>query len=406
MESTPSCALESLKRNLVSSSSNDLVLNDRPQLPTMHYGVGPGDEFILSLTACSTLHAPDIGMSSMETDAVDISVVIPVYNSSACLRELLRQLTQQLEEMGRPYEVILVDDASPDDSWQVIRELAPQYPKVMAIQLMQNRGQATAILCGLKPARGGIVVTMDDDLQQPPDQLPKLLDALESDAEIDCVFGYFEQKQHAAYRNLASRAIQWVNARAFNLPRDLRASSFLAMRNRLADAILQHRTQNPAIGALVYGCTKRILSVPVQHKERYAGSSNYTLAKQFRLALDVICNVSMLPLRAVSFLGMGTCVFSAILVAVFLYNYFSGQIGVAGWTTVVILISFFSGIILLSLGVIGEYMVRILREVRGAPRYVERERIPSRRMTSVGSCQLTSTVAAISTYGDHGRVSN
>jgi polyisoprenyl-phosphate glycosyltransferase len=311
----------------------------------------------------------------METDAVEISVVIPVYRSSDCLPELLRQLTRQLEEMGRPYEVILVDDASPDDSWRVIKETVPRYPKVTAIRLMRNRGQASATLCGLEHARGEVVVTMDDDLQQPPDQLPKLLDTLESDAEIDCVFGYFEQKQHAAYRNLGSRAIRWVNARAFGLPRDLRASSFRAMRKRLAEAILRHRTLNPAIAALLYGSTRRIVSVPVQHKERFAGRSNYTLAKQFRLALDNICNVSMLPLRAVSFLGTGICAFSAVLVAVFLYRYFTGQTGVAGWTTVVILISFFSGVILLSLGVIGEYIVRILREVRGAPRYVERERI-------------------------------
>jgi len=319
------------------------------------------------------LQNPDNETCSMETDAVEISVVIPVYNSSGCLPELLRQLTEQLQSMGKRYEVILVDDASPDDSWRVIKELAPQYPAVTAIQLMRNRGQAFATLCGLEHARGQIVVTMDDDLQQPPDQLPKLLDTLESEPESDCVFGYFEEKKHAAYRNLGSRAIRWINARAFDLPSDVRASSFLAMRKRLADSILQHRTLNPAIGPLLYGSTRRIASVPVQHKERYAGESNYTLAKQFRLALDVICNVSMLPLRAVSLLGMGICVFSAILVAVFLYRYFTGAVGVTGWTTVVVLISFFSGIILLSLGVIGEYIIRILREVRGAPRFTVRE---------------------------------
>ena len=313
----------------------------------------------------------------MQTDTVEISIVIPVYKSSGCLPELLCQLTRQLEEMGRPYEVILVDDASPDDSWRVIKDLAPRYPKVTAIRLMRNHGQAFATLCGLENARGQVVVTMDDDLQHPPEQLPKLLGPLESDPEIDCVFGHFEQKQHAAYRNLGSRAISWVNARAFGLPHDVRSSSFRAMRKRLADAILQHRTSNPAIVALLCDSTQRIVSVPIQHNERYAGRSNYTLAKQFRLALDNICNVSMLPLRAVSFLGMGICAISVVLVAVYLYRYFTGQIGVAGWTTVVILISFFSGVILLSLGVIGEYLVRILRDVRGAPRYVERERIAS-----------------------------
>lgn len=312
----------------------------------------------------------------MGTDAANISIVIPVYRSGACLPELLRQLTRQLEEMDRPYEIVLVDDASPDDSWAVIKELVPGYSSVTAIRLMRNRGQAFATLCGLEHARGEIVVTMDDDLQHSPDQLPKLLDTLESDPEIDCVFAYFEQKQHAKYRNLGSRALRWVNARAFGLPRDLRASSFRAMRKPLAEAILRHQTLNPAIAALLYGSTRRIVSVPVEHAERFAGRSTYTLTKQFRLALDNICNVSMLPLRAVSLFGMGTCVFSAVLVAVFLYHYLIGHTEVAGWTSVVVLISFFSGVILLSLGVIGEYIVRILREVRGAPRYVERERIP------------------------------
>ena len=320
----------------------------------------------------------------MKTTPVEISVVIPVYNSSGCLGELLRQLTQQMEDIGKSYEVILVDDASPDDSWQVIKDLAPQYPMVMAIRLMRNGGQAFATLCGLENARGEIVITMDDDLQHPPDQIPKLLDTLKSTPDTDCVFGYFEEKKHAAYRNLGSRAIRWINARAFGLPSGVRASSFSAIRKQLADAIVMQRTRNPAISVLLYGSTQQIASVPVQHQERFSGESNYTLAKQFRLALDVICNVSMLPLRAVSLLGMTICLLSGVLVAFFLCRYFAGQTGVAGWTTVVILISFFSGVILLSLGVIGEYLVRILREVRGGPRFTIREMV---RSTCAEACE-------------------
>ncbi len=311
----------------------------------------------------------------MEFHAVEITVVIPVYNSSGCLAELLRQLTRQLDAIGQSYEVILVDDASPDDSWQVIKELAPQYPKVTAIRLMKNRGQAFATLCGFENARGEIMVTMDDDLQHPPDQLPKLLDRLASDPEIDCVFGYFKEKKHAAYRNLGSQAISWINARSFGLPSDLHASAFRAIRKRLTDGILQHQTLNPVLSFMLYDTTRRIACVPVEHNPRYAGKSNYTVAKQFGLALDVICNVSMLPLRAVTLLGLGSCVLGSIFVAIALYRYYTDQIAVPGWTTVVILISFFSGMILLSLGVVGEYLVRIFREVRGAPKYVERERI-------------------------------
>ena len=147
------------------------------------------------------------------------------------------------------------------------------------------------------------------------------------------------------------------------------------MRRPVAAALATHGTANPAIPALVYGTTRRIISIPVEHAPRHAGESNYTLSKQLRLALDNICNVSMLPLRAVSVMGLAICFLGAVFVVNVLVRYMLGRIGVAGWTTVVILVSFFSGITLLSLGIIGEYMVRVLREVHGAPRYVERETI-------------------------------
>ncbi len=309
----------------------------------------------------------------MKADNMDISIVIPVYKSRDCVVELLRQLTEVLDAMGRQYEIIMVDDSSPDDSWTVITGLASDYPKLSAIRLMRNCGQAKAIFCGLAHARGDVVVTMDDDLQHRPDQLPKLLQVLESSPQVDCVCGYFPEKKHAGYRNLGSRIIRWVNGKAFGLPRNLHWSSFRAMRKSLVGAILANRTQNPSISALVYGSTHRVVSIPVEHARRYAGRSNYTLAKQFRLALDNICNVSMLPLRAVAALGMAICLLSAILVVVFLVKYVRGQVGVAGWTTVVILISFFAGVTLLSLGVIGEYLVRVLREVQGSPTYMIRD---------------------------------
>jgi dolichol-phosphate mannosyltransferase/undecaprenyl-phosphate 4-deoxy-4-formamido-L-arabinose transferase len=216
---------------------------------------------------------------------------------------------------------------------------------------------------------------MDDDLQHPPQEMPKLLEALESNPEVDCVFAYFEEKHHALYRNLGSRVIRWINARALGLPKDIRWSSFRAMRRPLVAAVLQLRTVNPVILALVCQSTQQLMSIPARHSERYSGRSNYTLSKQLRLALDNVCNVSLLPLRAVSTAGMALCALTTVLIAVFLYKYLTGLVGVAGWTTIVILISFFAGLTLLSVGIVGEYMVRILREVRGAPRYIERERV-------------------------------
>ena len=311
----------------------------------------------------------------MNAPTKSITVVVPVYNSSDCLPEFMRQLTQELDALGANYDVVLVEDCSPDNSWEVLQELVPQYPRASIIQLMQNEGQARATLCGLAHAKGDIVITMDDDLQHRPDQLPKLIDALLSDPGLDCVFGCFAEKHHAGYRNLASKAIRQINARAFGLPKDVRSSGFRVMHRKVAAAMVAQKTANPAIPALLFGSTRRVKSVAVEHAPRFAGTSNYTLAKQFRLAFDNICTVTMLPLRAVSALGLLVCTLSGGLVLFYLTRYLLGRIGVPGWTTVVILLAFFSGVILLSLGVMGEYLVRVLREVRQAPMYVVRNKV-------------------------------
>ncbi|MBU1910477.1 MAG: glycosyltransferase, partial [Verrucomicrobia bacterium] len=142
-----------------------------------------------------------------------LSVVIPVYNSAACLPELARQLTATLDGLAQPCEIILVDDASPDDSWTVIEGLVREYPWLAAVRLMRNYGQQQATLFGLSLARGDVVVTMDDDLQQPPDQIPLLLEALAAHPEMDAVIGCYREKQHRWYRNWGSALIRALNRR-------------------------------------------------------------------------------------------------------------------------------------------------------------------------------------------------
>jgi len=315
---------------------------------------------------------------SFDSDC-DISVVIPVYRSGECLPELLRQLCGELDGMHRLYEIILVDDGSTDDTWKVVRGLVERHRCLRAVQLLGNRGQALATLCGLSHARGQIIVTMDDDLQHPPGEIAKLLAELESNQDLDCVFGFFPEKQHAVYRNFGSRIMGWVMEKTFHLPRNFRSSSFRAMRRTLVRAILDHRTANPLLAALIFSSTSRVKSIAVDHAPRLAGNSHYTIARQVRLALDGICSVSTFPLRAISFAGMAICGLSAVMIAIVLFKYVTGAIDVPGWTTVVVLLSFFAGMILISLGVCGEYLVRILHEVRGAPQYVERE--------CIGSCE-------------------
>ncbi len=326
-------------------------------------------------------------MTDRDSDPLEITVVVPVYNSSACLEELLKLLTAQLESMGKSHEIILVEDCSPDNSWEVIKHLAPHYPNLRAFQLMRNSNQAKATLCGLAHARGEIVFTMDDDLQHRSDQMPKLIKALEHDPMADCVFGVFRQKKHTAYRNLGSRILRWLNYSAYNLPANTRTSSFRALRKSLVQVVIQHQTQTPSILALILESTKRIISVEVEHADRFAGESNYTFRRQFLLAFDNICNVSMLPLRLVTIMGIMFCALSLLMVLFVLIRYLTGNIGVAGWATVVILVSFFSGVIMLSLGIMGEYMFRIIREVRGSPPYLIREQQIGGQIHPVSSTQ-------------------
>jgi len=305
----------------------------------------------------------------------DVSIVVPVYNSRDCLTELLARLDRELDARGVLHETILVDDDSTDGSWRVLSAAVRGRPNRTAIRLMRNVGQVAATLCGLAEARGEIVVTLDDDLQQPPDQIGRLLDALAGDAELDAVFGHFAEKRHRRYRNLASRAIGRLQARAAGLPSALRTSSFRALRRPLVEAVVRAAGRAPSLNGLICATTRRVRSVEVRHDPRFAGRSNYTLGRQLRLAFDVFTSTSTLPLRFVSVLGLTVCAASLAYGALILFWYLTRGIDVEGWATLALLGSFSAGAVLLALGIFGEYLARILLEIRAAPRHVERERI-------------------------------
>ncbi len=304
-------------------------------------------------------HTPDAESSA----PIALSVVIPVYNSQQSLVPLADRLAPVLEGLGRPWEVIFVNDCSPDGSWRVIEGLVRERPGFRGLLLARNVGQAKATLCGIKSATGDIVVTMDDDLQHEPEALPRLLAELDSDDGYDGVFAWFPDKQHASWRNLASRLIARVNAQAVGVGQ-VRISSYRLMRRHVADFIRTNNSSVATPGALMLAASRYIKSVPVEHRQRAFGRSNYTLARQLRLALNNLIAVSLLPLRLISALGFVAAALSAVMVLVTLVRYFTTGFGVPGWATIVILVTFFSGTILLSLGVIGEYLVRVLRELQ------------------------------------------
>ncbi|SFN77325.1 dolichol-phosphate mannosyltransferase/undecaprenyl-phosphate 4-deoxy-4-formamido-L-arabinose transferase [Nitrosospira briensis] len=293
----------------------------------------------------------------------EISIVIPTFNNAAGLVLLADRLSCVVNGTGKSWEVILVDDGSSDNSWRVIEDIARDRPGFRGILLGRNMGQARATLCGIRAATGDIVVTMDDDLQHEPEAMPMLLAELDSDGGYDGLFAWFPDKQHSGLRNLGSRIVRYLNARAFGLGK-VKISSYRLMRRQVADFIRANKSSIASPGAMMLAATRHIKSVPIEHHQRAFGRSNYTLISQLRLALTNLFAVSLLPLRLIAGLGIATAMVSAIMVLGTLVRYFTTGFGVPGWATLVILITFFSGMILLSLGVIGEYLLRVLRELQ------------------------------------------
>lgn len=318
----------------------------------------------------------------MESTDCRYSVIIPCYRSSRSLRELISRLDMVLRQEAPQldYEILLVHDASPDDTWKVIQELASQFPRVRGLDLLYNVGQYRATLCGLSEARGGLLITLDDDLQHPPEELPKLLRGLEQHPEWDCVMGRFPRKRHSGWRNLGSRLMRWLNVQLLGAPPEITPSSFRVLRRVLAEALCGHGTAHPILSPLIFRTTRRIANIDVEHHERPHGTSNYRFWHLIRILLDNVFTASTLPLRLMSCLGFVASMGSLLLAGYYLARYFAWRTEVKGFTTQVLLIIFFGGLTLFAIGLVGEYLSRLMDEVRRPPRYWIRERTESHRL--------------------------
>ena len=278
-----------------------------------------------------------------------------------------------METTDCSFEVILVNDASPDDeTWEAIRELVLAYPFVRGFDLLFNSGQFRATICGFEHAEGDLIVTMDDDLQHPPEELPRLLEALRTQPAVDCVMGAYREKKHSIIRNFGSHLMARLNEILYNKPKGLRTSSFRAMRRQVAEAICAHGTSKPILGPLLLRSTRRIVNVDVEHHARSVGRSGYNLRRMIRVTLDNLISGSTLPLKVVSLFGLVAATASTFLGVFYLVQYLSGSIRVPGFATQVLLISFFGGMSLFSIGLVGEYLIRIIHEVGRPPRYFVR----------------------------------
>ncbi|GAA0374257.1 glycosyltransferase family 2 protein [Microbispora corallina] len=304
---------------------------------------------------------------------MSVSVVIPCYRSARTLPRLVAGLMPVLREVSPDHEVILVVDGSPDDTWAAASRLARDVDGVRAIHLSRNYGQHNALVAGIRDARGDVVVTMDDDLQHPPEQIPLLLSTLEGE-RLDLVYGVPHQEEHGCLRSLASRSVKAGMAAALGIGAAREISAFRAFRTRLRDGFDGLRGPHASVDVALSWATTRVGSVRVHMRRRGDGRSNYTPRLLVRHTVNMLVGYSSAPLRAASLLGFLAGVLGLLLAGVVLWRFLTGGITVAGFTTLASMVALFSSAQLMSIGVLGEYIGRIHGGGMGRPTYVVRER--------------------------------
>lgn len=296
-------------------------------------------------------------MTTANDDAIRISVVVPVYGGSAALPELRERVAQTMAAAGWRHELILVDDRGQAEAWPVITSLAQQHADVVGLRLGRNFGQHAATICGIANARGEFVITMDDDLEHPPEAIPELIAAC--DDEHPLVYGVFAQRTHAGYRNLSSELMRRTLKRAFpDMNEDY--TSFRAIRRSLARRLPELGLSKPYVDGMLSWMTSGVRTVPVAHGKRRHGQSTYTLRKLLSHATNIFVSFSKLPLRVASYCGAGLALASFLYLLYILLGHLRGTITNPGYTSLMSVVLLACGIQLLILGVLGEYIGRLM----------------------------------------------
>jgi undecaprenyl-phosphate 4-deoxy-4-formamido-L-arabinose transferase len=306
------------------------------------------------------------------TPAPEISVVIPVHNEEDNLPELGERLVRTLTGMGRSFEIIFVDDGSTDRSWQVLTDLNGQYPlNVRALQFHRNFGQHQAIFAGFQAARGQVMVTLDADLQDPPEDIPRLVAKLEEG--YDTVGGWRENRQDSVFRRFPSLLVNYVMSRVTGVKLRDYGCMLRAYRREVIDGINRCQESSSFIPALANLFSRRVAEIPVGHAKRERGKSKYSLFRLLRLNFDLMTGFSNFPIHLVAFMGVGIALLGLLFgFYLFLRRIFVGP-EVQGVFTLFAILFVFVGLNTLGLALIGEYVGRIYREVRGRPRFIIRQ---------------------------------
>jgi glycosyltransferase involved in cell wall biosynthesis len=300
-----------------------------------------------------------------------LSILVPVYNSSATLPNLIERIIPVAKSLNVPFEVILVNDGSADDSWKIIRSLATRYGCIRGISMMRNYGQHNALLAGLRAARFAMAVTLDDDLQHPPEELPKLIEKFHDG--FDVIYGYPESGTHGLLRNLASLATKLVLQNAMGAESARHVSAFRVFKTDLRRAFNTFQGPFVSLDVLLTWGTKNFGFIRVKHEERQRGRSTYTVWKLIRHALNMITGFSVLPLQFASVIGFAFSFWGLAVLAYVLLRFMLYGSTVAGFPFLASIIAIFSGAQLFALGILGEYMARIHFRSLDRPTYTVAE---------------------------------
>jgi len=299
-----------------------------------------------------------------------LSIVVPVYRSAAILPKLVEQIHAEMAKEGldNDFELLLVSDASPDNSWQVIRSLSQTHPFIKGISLRRNFGQHNAIMAGLNHVSGEFVVLMDDDLQHPPHAIGDILRALREGYDV-CYTNYLN-RQHAIWKKLGSQFNDWVATHLLGKPKGLYLSSFKGLRREIVQEIIRYDGPYAYVDGLILDVTRSITSIDIEHGARHEGEGNYNLSRSLALWLKMATSFSVLPLRMASFAGFALAGLSLLMILyVILEKWLHPELP-AGWASLIATVLFIGGIQTLCIGMMGEYLGRTYLKLNHKPQFV------------------------------------